>query len=102
MQISPFKIERYFARYEFNVDYVLCGSDCESMTVEELLSFEPDAADRFHQLWLGYTESQGSPTLRHEISKIYREITPKQVLVHTGAEEAIFRDGPSIRMTCRR
>lgn len=90
MQISPFKIERYFAKYEFNVDYVLCGSDCESMTVDELLSLEPDAADRFRKLWLGYTESQGSPTLRDEISQIYQKITPKQVLVHTGAEEAIF------------
>ena len=53
MQISPFKIERYFARYEFNVDYVLCGSDCDSMTIEDLLALESDAADRFHQLWLG-------------------------------------------------
>ena len=40
MQISPFKIERYFARYEFNVDYVLCGSDCESIVIEDLLAFE--------------------------------------------------------------
>ena len=90
MQISPFKIERYFARYEFDVDYVLCGSDCESMTIDDLLAFESDAADRFHQQWLGYTESQGSPDLRQEISKIYRNITPEQVLVHAGAEEAIF------------
>ena len=90
MQISPFKIERYFAKYEFNVDYVLCGSDCESMSIDELLSCEPDAADRFHQLWLGYTESLGSPDLRREISKIYRHMAPEQVLVHTGAEEAIF------------
>jgi len=90
MQISPFKIERYFARYEFNVDYVLCGSDCESMAIEDLLAFEPDAADRFHRLWLGYTESQGSPTLRGEICNMYRAIKPQQVLVHTGAEEAIF------------
>ena len=90
MQISPFKIERYFARYEFNVDYVLCGSDCESMAIKDLLAFEPDAVDRFHQQWLGYTESQGSPSLRREICKIYRAIAPQQVLVHTGAEEAIF------------
>jgi aspartate/methionine/tyrosine aminotransferase len=90
MQISPFKIERYFARYEFNVDYVLCGSDCESMTIEDLLALEPDTADRFHKLWLGYTESQGSPGLRREICNLYRSIKPEQVLVHTGAEEAIF------------
>ena len=48
MQISPFKIERYFARYEFSVDYVLCGSDCESMTIEDLLDpFFERHADRF-------------------------------------------------------
>lgn len=90
MQISAFKIERYFAKYEFNVDYVLCGSDCESMSIEDLLALEPDAAKRFHKQWLGYTESLGSPALRNEICKIYREIKPHQVLVHTGAEEAIF------------
>jgi aspartate/methionine/tyrosine aminotransferase len=90
MQISPFRIERYFARYEFNVDYVLCGSDCESMAIKDLLAFEPDAVDRFHQQWLGYTESQGNPSLRREICNIYRDIKSDQVLVHTGAEEAIF------------
>jgi aspartate/methionine/tyrosine aminotransferase len=90
MQISPFKIERYFTRYEFKVDHVLCGSDCESMAVGDLLAFEPKAVDRFHRQWLGYTESQGRPTLRREICKLYRDIEPQQVLVHTGAEEAIF------------
>jgi len=90
MQILPFKIERYFARYEFNVDFVLCGSDCESMAIEDLLAYEPDAVDRFHRQWLGYTESQGNPSLRREICNIYRAIKPEQVLVHTGAEEAIF------------
>lgn len=90
MQIPPFKLERYFARYEFNVDYVLCSSDCESLAIQDLLSLEPNAAERFHQHWLGYTESMGSPSLRTEICRAYRDIQPDQVLVHTGAEEAIF------------
>jgi aspartate/methionine/tyrosine aminotransferase len=90
MKISPFKLERYFARYEFNVDYTLCSSDCESLTIEDLLALEPGAGDRFHQHWLGYTESPGSPSLRREICGLYRTIEPEQVLVHTGAEEAIF------------
>ena len=50
----------------------------------------PDATDRFHRQWLGYTESPGTPSLRREICQIYRDIAPEQVLVHTGAEEAIF------------
>ncbi|MBT8369603.1 MAG: aminotransferase, partial [Deltaproteobacteria bacterium] len=90
MKISDFKIERYFARYEFNVDYVLCASDCESFAIEDLLAFEPDAAKRLHQHWLGYTESEGSPSLRAEICGLYNNIAPNQVLVHSGAEEAIF------------
>ena len=90
MQLPAFKLERYFAQYEFNVKYVLCASDCESFSIQDLLAFEPDAADRFHQHWLGYTESQGSPALQREISNLYDTIAPEQVLVHTGAEEAIF------------
>ena len=90
MQIPAFKLERYFARYEFNVDYVLCSSDCESLAIQDLLALEPDAAERFHRHWLGYTESMGNPSLRTEICSLYRDIRPDQVLVHTGAEEAIF------------
>lgn len=86
----PFKLERFFAKHEFNVEYVLCASDCESMTVKSLLALEPGAADRFQDLWLGYTESTGSPGLREEISRIYDSIDPDGILVHTGAEEAIF------------
>jgi len=90
MKIAPFKLERYFSRYEFDVDYVLCASDCESLSVGDLLALEPDAAEQFQDHWLGYTDSLGSPTLRHEISRIYTRIAPEQVLVHAGAEEAIF------------
>ena len=90
IKIAPFKLERYFARYEFDVEYVLCASDCESLSVGDLLSLEPGAASRFQEHWLGYTESLGSPTLRQEICRLYATIAPEQVLVHAGAEEAIF------------
>jgi aspartate/methionine/tyrosine aminotransferase len=90
MQLPPFRLERYFAKYEFNTKYLLCSSDCQSMTVAELLSFEPDAAEKFQSHWLGYTESQGSPSLRQAICGLYESMTPENILVHTGAEEAIF------------
>lgn len=90
MTLTPFKLERYFAEYEFNVRYTLCSSDCESVTTGELLAFEPGARDRLERQWLGYTESPGAPTLRNEIARLYETIQPKQALVHTGAEEAIF------------
>jgi aspartate/methionine/tyrosine aminotransferase len=90
MKLSNFKLERYFAKYEFNTEFLLCSSDCEAMSIADLLALEPGAAEKFQQTWLGYTESQGHPALRKEIAKIYETIQPDEVLVHSGAEEAIF------------
>jgi aspartate/methionine/tyrosine aminotransferase len=90
MQIAPFKLERYFAKYEFSTEYLLCSSDCQSMSIGELLSLEPGAGDAFAEHWLGYTESAGSPALRQAVTGLYESISPEEVLVHSGAEEAIF------------
>jgi aspartate/methionine/tyrosine aminotransferase len=90
MQISPFKLERFFARYEFTARYLLCSSDCESLSVGDLLALEPGAEEAMRRNWLGYTESLGSPSLRKEIARIYSSIAPDEVLVFSGAEEAIF------------
>lgn len=88
--LPPFKLERYFARYEFSAEYLLSSSDCESVSVGDLLALEPQAETAFRQHWLGYTESPGAPTLRQEIAGIYSAIQPDHVLVHSGAEEAIL------------
>jgi aspartate/methionine/tyrosine aminotransferase len=90
MNLSPFKLERYFAKYEFNTEFILCASDCEAMSIAELLALEAGAAEKFQQVWLGYTESTGSPALRQEICKLYTTMQPEDILVHTGAQEAIF------------
>ena len=90
MNLQPFKLERYFAKYEFNTEFLLCSSDCEAMSIANLLVLEEGAPEKFQQTWLGYTESQGHPALRKEIANIYESIQPEEVLVHTGAEEAIF------------
>src|SRR5215510_8034094 len=90
MNLPPFKLERYFAKYEFNTEYLLCSSDCDSLSVADLLALEEGGAENFQNVWLGYTESQGSPALRAEICKLYESIRPEEILVHTGAEEAIF------------
>lgn len=90
MNLPPFKLERYFARYEFNVQYSLCSSDCESVTTGTLLDLEPEAREQFEHLTLAYTESPGAPTLRQAITRIYTTVQPEHILVHTGAEEAIY------------
>lgn len=90
MHLPPFKLERYFAKYEFAAEFLLGSSDCESMPIADLLALEPGAAEKFQQVWLGYSESQGSPVLRTEICNLYETIQPDEILVHSGAEEAIY------------
>ncbi len=90
MRLDPFRLERYFAKHEFSAPYLLCSSDCESMELGDLLALEPGASDRFASLWLGYTDSLGDPELRQAITTQYEHIVADQVLVHSGAEEAIY------------
>ena len=90
MKLPAFKLERFFAKYEFKAPYLLASSDCEAMTIEELLSLESGATQKFHQTWLGYTETKGSPELRQEIAKTYQSVDIEEILVHAGAEEAVF------------
>ncbi len=89
-RLEPFALERFFARYEFSTRYVLCPSDAESMSVDELLTFEPDAARRFARLRLGYVDSRGTPELREAIAGLYTHGDAERVLVHAGSEEPIF------------
>lgn len=91
MKLRDFKLERYFARYEFQAPYLLCCSDCESFTVKEILDYEGEGAlNSFLNLQLGYTEAPGNPQLRQAIAGLYQNIEAGDVLVTSGAEEAIF------------
>ena len=90
MKISPFQLERYFARYEFSTPFLLSSSDCEPLALRELLSLsDAESLGLWEALGLGYTESQGHPLLRAEIAKLYGQVGPEDVLVVT-PEEGIF------------
>ncbi len=89
MRLEPFKIERYFAPYEFTARYMLSGSDCESFSIQELLDLVPGAADGFSSHWLGYTETVGSPVLREAIAGLYEVVEADGILIHNGAGEGI-------------
>src|SRR3954470_17393512 len=69
---------------------MLSSSDCESRTIGELLELEPGAQERLHELWCGYTESEGAPELRQAIAALYERIDPDEVIVTSCAEEGIF------------
>lgn len=90
MKLDPFYLEVFFDRHEFKAPYLLTQSDCESMSIKELLALEPGAEDSFLNSWLGYTQGRGDPELCREISCLYTQISPQGVVVHVGAQEAIF------------
>ena len=88
--LEPFRLERYFAAHEFAVRVNLCASDCQTLTVAELLEMEPGAEERLKELGLGYTESSGHPELRRAVAGLYGGLEAEDVLIHAGGEEAIF------------
>ena len=64
MQLEPFKLERFFAKYEFNVEHQMSASDCEPLDVGRLLETEDQrrgaassdsALQQLEKLYLGYT-----------------------------------------------
>ena len=90
MKIRDFGLEIFFGRYEFSAPYLLAQSDCESLSIRELLALEPGAQEGFLDTWLGYSENDGAPALREAVSGLYTQCGPENVLLHVGAQEAIF------------
>lgn len=90
MKLNPFKLERYFAKYEFSAKYLLSSSDCDGLGQKQLLQLaDEETKNLWDNLHLGYTESFGHPLLRQEISKLYQEVNKDEVLVVV-PEEGIF------------
>lgn len=92
MRIPDFDLERFFARYEFTVPYMLCASDVEGWAMSDVLAL---ADDEVRGLWDGlklqYTESMGHPLLRAEIARrLFTTLSGDDVLVFSGASEGIF------------
>jgi len=90
VKIKPFKLERYYSQHEFTSKHSICNSDCEAMTIQQLLSMEDGATEKFNSQWLGYTDTKGEYGLRTDISTIYSTINEDDLLVCTGAQEPIY------------
>ncbi|KKQ66954.1 MAG: Aminotransferase [Candidatus Daviesbacteria bacterium GW2011_GWA2_38_24] len=90
MNLKPFKLERYFAKYEFSVKYLLSSSDCDGLVQKELVELaDSETRTLWEDLKLGYTESLGHPLLRSEVANLYKGITSDNVLI-VAPEEGMF------------
>lgn len=90
MQITPFATEHFYAQYEFNTPHQLCNSDCEALTVAELLELAGRSAADLGRLHLGYTESQGNHALREAIAALYATATAEEIIVLGSPVEGIY------------
>lgn len=90
MHIEPFKLERYFSKYEFSTKYLLSSSDCESLTMKELINnSDEETLKLWNNLKFSYTEPHGNPILLQEIAGLYSGISTKNIL-HIVPEEGIY------------
>lgn len=90
MDLPRFETEHYFARYEFSAPHLLSASDCETLSVGELLALANVSLEDLAGLELGYTETQGNPALREAIAAGYEGVTAEEVIVLSSPIEGIY------------
>ena len=90
MHIAPFVTEQFFALYEFNTPHLLSCSDCETMSIQELLSLAGVSLDELGAFRLPYTESQGNSELRAAIAGTHNAVDPDHVVILGTPVEGIY------------
>ncbi len=89
--LAQFRLEAFFATWEFKARYHLTASDAQTMSVNELVAMADEIdRERWESLTLGYIETQGTPQLREAIASTYDRITPDEILCFAGAEEGMY------------
>lgn len=88
MPLPSFPLVKWFAAAEGRFDISLSHSDCEPLQVSDLL----DGAElqSFAGFGLGYGSFAGSDDLRNLVAEQYKTIGSDDVLVFSGASEAIY------------
>ena len=90
MNIKPFLTEHFFANYEFSTPYQLCNSDCETVTIHDLLEMAGGGLEQLGDLALGYTETLGHPNLREQIADAYSGVEVDDVIILGTPVEGIY------------
>jgi len=91
MQLPPFLLDHWLAKYEFAnppLRYNLASSAGPAWTLGELLSLGGKSSAALDAVRLSYAPPQGHPELRKLIANFY-DVDPDWVLTTTGASEAL-------------
>ena len=90
MKIADFALERWYGRHEHNTRHNLSASDCETLTVAELLELAAWDPAELLDMRLGYTESNGDPALRSRIADLYPGLSADHIMTTAAPQEGIF------------
>jgi aspartate/methionine/tyrosine aminotransferase len=90
--LPPFRLERWFAEFEFVPDIRnLTASGPYDTTTQELLALENKETTRSYlNLDLGYIENPGRESLRQAVSRLYTTLKAEDIQITSGASEALF------------
>lgn len=89
--LPVFRLEAYFARWEFTARYHLTAADAETMSLADLLALADEAGlAEWESLRLGYTSTVGLPALREAIAATYDRLSADDVVCFAGVAEPIY------------
>jgi len=88
MELPAFSLVEWFAAAEGRFDISLSHSDCDPISVSDVLN--DDAQLRLANYPLGYGEFAGLEELRIEVAQQYESLDKDDVLIFGGASEAIY------------
>jgi aspartate/methionine/tyrosine aminotransferase len=88
--LPPFQTELYFAEFEFSCPHLLSSSDCQTVTVAELLKLAGQQAETVLEVPLGYSPSWGDEALRQAIASTYTALEASDILVLSSPIEGLF------------
>ena len=88
MDIAPFLLERWQSLHEHHVRINLSDSGAHPLTVRELLG--ESGVGALGEIRLGYTQTNGTRSLRASVAALHPGATADHVLATTGGIEANF------------
>ena len=88
MKFEEFELERNQSLFEHEVDFNLSESGLHPLPLKKILTKNEQSDLLNVELVYGYTN--GTPTLREKISKLYNGASPENILATSGSAEANF------------
>lgn len=92
MKIANFGVEEWLNVWENDAIYDIAGSSIASFTLEEIIGIDGTDPKEFYEKMLNFKMNygwiEGSPEFKQEVSKLYKNMPPENILQTNGATGA--------------